>query len=244
MFRTGQGSVTLRAMRILYHLPLSAHCRQVRISLAEHGLEAELWPEKIWERRQEFLALNPAGEVPVLVEDGGAPVCGVWAICEYIEDAYGSGDNGDGGNGPSLLGRDPAERAETRRLVDWFARKFDMEVTENLVGEKLLKRFMGLGQPDSAAIKAGRHNIHYHLDYIAWLTERRNWLAGEHFSLADIAAAAQISCVDYLGDVPWADHELAKDWYVRVKSRPCFRSILADLMPGCPPPAHYADLDF
>ncbi|HET6222763.1 MAG TPA: glutathione S-transferase family protein, partial [Dongiaceae bacterium] len=98
--------------------------------------------------------------------------------------------------------------------------------------------------PDSQAIRAGNANIHYHLDYIAWLADRRNWLAGDDFSLADIAAAAHLSALDYIGDVPWERHADAKDWYVRVKSRPSFRALLADALPGITPPAHYADLDF
>jgi glutathione S-transferase len=112
------------------------------------------------------------------------------------------------------------------------------------VGEKIMKRFLRAGTPDSRAIRAGKTNVHTHLDYIGWLTERRNWLAGEALSVADIAAAAHLSCLDYLGDVPWEDHPAAKDWYARIKSRPSFRPILADHLPGEPPPKHYADLDF
>jgi glutathione S-transferase len=63
-------------------------------------------------------------------------------------------------------------------------------------------------------------------------------------SLADVAAAAHLSCIDYIGDVPWEAYELAKNWYARIKSRPSFRSILADHIAGMPPPKHYADLDF
>ena len=107
-----------------------------------------------------------------------------------------------------------------------------------------MKRFLGLGEPNSAAIRAGYSNIHYHLDYIGWLTERRRFLAGEHFSLADVAAAAHLSSLDFIGDVPWSDHAAAKDWYARIKSRPSFRPLLADQVPGARPPAHYADLDF
>ncbi len=107
-----------------------------------------------------------------------------------------------------------------------------------------MKRFLGLGQPNASAIRAGHQNIHYHLDYIAWLCDRRRWLAGESFSLADIAAAAHLSAIDYLGDVPWENHAGAKDWYARVKSRPSLRAILADHIPGITPPKHYADLDF
>ena len=143
-----------------------------------------------------------------------------------------------------LLGRAPAHRAEVRRLVAWFDGKFEREVTQNLLYEKMVKRLLGQGGPDSGAIRAGKANIRIHLDYISWLTDRRNWLAGDDFSLADIAAAAQISAIDYLGDVAWDQHRDAAEWYARVKSRPSFRQILADTWPGTQPPSHYADLDF
>jgi glutathione S-transferase len=143
-----------------------------------------------------------------------------------------------------LIGHQPIARAEVRRLVHWFDEKFNAEVTENLVGEKMTKRYLGKGGPSSKAVRAGHANIHSHLDYIGYLTERRTWLAGDDFSLADIAAAAHLSSIDYLGDVPWAEHEEAKDWYARIKSRPSFRSILEDNIPGAPPQKHYANLDF
>lgn len=222
-------------MRVLYHLSVDPGSRKVRILLSEKKLEAELKSEKVWERRKGFLRLNPAGEVPVLVEEDGTTIPDHWVIAEYLEEAYPE---------PSLIGAVPLDRAEARRICNWFDRKFRREVTDNLVQEKIMKRFLGLGEPNSSAIRAGHANIHYHLEYIGWLTDRRRWLAGDDFSLADIAAASQISAVDYLGDVPWEDHKGAKDWYARVKSRPSLRPILADFIPGIVPPKHYADLDF
>lgn len=222
-------------MRTLFHHPISPFARKIRLALAEKRLDFALALEKPWERREEFLALNPAGEVPVLVEEDGAIIADQAAITEYLEDAY-----------PAipLLGRDVLTRAEVRRLVAWFDVKFTREVTDLLVGEKLIKRFSGQGTPHAQSIRAGHANIHYHLDYIGWLTERRTWLAGDAFSMADIAAATQLSCLDYLGDVPWDDHPDAKDYYARIKSRPTFRALLNDHLPGMPPPKHYTDLDF
>ena len=222
-------------MRTLFHLPLDAACRTVRVLLQEKGLAFELKQEKVWERRQDFLRLNPAGEVPVLIDEDSISIAGAAVIIEFLEDAYPQ---------PSLLGGEPLDRAEVRRLTTWFLDKFQREVTANLVDEKIMKRLLGLGHPDSTAIRAGHANIRYHLDYVAWLSERRRWLAGDNFSLADIAAACQISAVDFLGDVPWDSHPETKDWYARVKSRPSFRPLLADTVPGNRPPAHYADLDF
>jgi glutathione S-transferase len=222
-------------MRILYHLPLSAFARKIRIVLKEKNLEFTLQAEKVWERRPEFMALNAAGEVPVLIEPEGAVLVEHGAIAEYLDEVY---------REKMLLGLNPADRAEVRRLCAWFDVKMNREVTENLVGEKMMKRLSGIGQPNSSAIRAGHANIVHHLDYIGYLTERRRWLAGDNFSLADIAAAAHLSALDYLGDVPWDSHEPAKEWYARIKSRPSFRPLLADSVPGAPPPPHYADLDF
>lgn len=221
-------------MRTLYHLWLSPPSRKVRLVLGEKKLEFAMALEKTWERRPEFLAMNPAGKVPVLVEDGLVLADSV-AITEYLDEVHPE---------PPLLGSAPEVRAEVRRLVAWFDQKFAAEVTDNLVGEKVLKRFLGLGEPSVEAIRAGLANVHVHLDYIGWLTEQRNWLAGGDLSLADLAAAAHVSAIDYLGDVPWDEHAQARAWYARVKSRPAFRPLLKDTIPGLPPPKHYPDLDF
>lgn len=222
-------------MRTLHHLAVDPGSRVIRIALAEKNLEATLRAEPVWERREAFLALNPAGEIPVLVEEGGLPVCGTVPILEYLDECY---------EERVLIHGDAAERAEIRRLTEWFLVKFAFEVTECLVGEKLMKRFLVGENPSSDAIRAGLANMKGHLAYIEWLAERRTWLGGDHFSRADIAAAAHLSAVDYLGDVPWADFPEAKEFYARVKSRPSMRAILADSIPGSPPPKHYADLDF
>ena len=222
-------------MRVLYHLWLSAFSRTIRVVLKEKNLEFTLKAEKVWERRPEFLALNPAGDVPVLIEPDGTVLADAGAIAEFLDEVY---------RDKLLIGINALDRAEVRRLTQWFDGKLNREVTDPLVGEKMMKRFLGLGEPNSAAIRAGKANLGYHLDYITFLVERRRWLAGDHFSLADISAAAHLSALDYLGDVPWDAHDPAKEWYARIKSRPSFRPLLGDHIPGAPPPKHYADLDF
>jgi glutathione S-transferase len=222
-------------MRVLYHLTLSPFSRKVRLILAEKNLDFTMKAEKVWERRPEFLALNPAGDVPVLIEPDGTVISATEAIVEYLDETY---------REKLLIGINPVDRAEVRRLTAWFDLKMNFEVTENLLGQKMMNRYHGQGQPNSQAIRAGHANLPYHLDYIGYLVERRRWLAGDHFSVADLAAAAHLSSLDYLGDVPWDDHEAAKEWYARIKSRPSFRQLLTDHVPGLSPPAHYIDLDF
>jgi glutathione S-transferase len=218
----------------LHHFPVCPFCRKVRVALREKELDAELQVEEPWRRRPEFVPLNPAVEVPVL-EDGPLVLADSAAICEYLEDAYPE---------RPLLGRTVEERAETRRLAAWFDVKFNREVTDLLWREKLVKRLKTNAVPNSAAVRAGLANLRGHLEYVAYLIERRNWLAGDGFSLADIAAAAHVSVVDYLGDVPWDDFPESKLWYARIKSRPSFRPLLLDRLVGIAPPLYYDDPDF
>jgi len=229
-------------MPILYHHPLAAGSRYVRLVLAEFGESVEFVERHPLERDEEFLILNPAGTLPVLVDDEDGPVCGAAPIAEYLCETRGHrlGE-------ATLMPKTPRERAEVRRLVSWFVDKFDSEVTEYLVTEKVLKRTAPRGNggsPDAAAIRAARNNIRYHLRYVGYLVARRNCLAGRSISLADLAAAAHLSSIDYLGEVPWEEDMMAKQWYARVKSRPSFRQLLADTIRGNPPATHYADLDF
>ncbi len=203
--------------------------------LAEKRLLFELRAEKTWERRLDFLDLNPAGTVPTLVEDNGLSVPGSAVICEYLEEAYSE---------IPLMGQTLAERVEVRRLIAWFDEKFAVEVTSNLSGEKYLKRMAGRGHPDASALRAGYANLREHLFYVGWLAETRKFLAGSSISLADFAAAAHLSVLDFGGDVDWTISPAVHDWYARIKSRPSFRPLLADRVPGMMPPEHYANLDF
>lgn len=218
----------------LHHVPLSPFCRKIRIALREKGLAAELVEVQPWERAEAFLALNPAAEAPVLVDED-LVVCDSQAIADYLEEAYPE---------TTLYGKTIEQRNETRRLVAWFDSKFNREVTDLLWREKLLKRLRRQGTPSSEALRAGAANIRGHLGYIAWLFESRRWLAGDQLTMADIAAAAHLSVLDYMGDVPWDTAPGAKDWYAKIKSRPSFRPLLADRVVGMRPAPHYDDLDF
>ena len=221
-------------MHRLYHHPLCPFSRFVRLTLAEKRIEVDLVEERYWEKSSEFLKLNPLGQVPVLRSNGR--VFGQSAaICEYLEERYPE---------PNLVPKDAEACAEMRRLVGWFNDSFNVEVTQNLLGERILRKLQGGGYPDSAKVKEGVKRIKFHQDYLASLLDSRKWLAGNQMTLADFAAAAHISCIDYISDFDWNRHASIKDWYAILKSRPAFRSILSDHIPGFPPPPHYTDLDF
>ncbi|WP_397541573.1 FtsZ-binding protein FzlA [Roseovarius salis] len=221
-------------MAKLYHVPLSPFCRKVRLCLAEKKIECELVEERYWEKSPDFLRRNAAGKVPVLRLDDRM-MAESTPICEYIEERYPE---------PPLMPKAAEARYEVRRLVAWFDDKFHNEVTSNLLYERVNKKVTKQGFPDSANVKAGARAIKYHLDYMASLLDSRRWLAGDVMTLADFAAAAHLSALDYISDVDWNRSDVVKDWYAKIKSRPAFRGLLADQVPGFPPPVHYADLDF
>jgi glutathione S-transferase len=202
--------------------------------LAEKKIEVDLVEERYWEQSSEFLRRNPAGKVPILRVDGKTMTEST-PICEYLDEMYPE---------PKLIPSDPQHRYEVRRLVAWFDDKFHTEVTTNLLYERVHKKVTGQGFPDSKNVKAGAKKIKFHLDYMNWLLEHRRWLAGDTMTMADFAAAAQLSTLDYISDVDWNRSSVVKDWYAKIKSRPAFRGILADQIPGFPPPKHYNDLDF
>lgn len=231
-------------MHKLIHHPLCAFSRSIRLALAECGLVVELHEERPWAPRREFMDINPAGATPVLLTESGAVICGAYALAEYLAES-------DAASLGALVPRTVLfpgasdERAEVRRLVDWFHRKFHDEVTQYLVDEKVFGALSRQGSAaDPAFFRAGRENLAYHLSYISFLAEQRRWLAGSNLSYADFAAAGHLSALDYLGEAPWEDFPQAKEWYARIKSRPSFRSLLADRVPGLPPQPVYANLDF
>ena len=221
-------------MRMLYHFMLSPGCRAVRLALSEKRLGFELRAERTWERRPDYLALNPVGAVPTLVEQDGLVVPDASVIGEYLEEAYAD---------TPLLGRSMAERIEVRRVVAWVDHTFGGNATDTLLHEKVVKRFAG-GQPDVGRLRHGYDSLRRHLPMLSHLAETRRWLGGETLSLADFAAAGHLSCLDYIGELDWSGVPAVKEWYARIKSRPCFRPLLTERMPGMTPPAHYADLDF
>lgn len=217
----------------IYQFPLCPFSRKVRLLLSEKGVSYELKRENPWDGRDEFFHLNPAGRTQVMVEaDKGTVLVDSQAICEYFEETV--------DKNPMINGS-AANRAEIRRLVALFDENFFVDVTAPLLHERMKKRLVYRAAPDSRMLREAMKLAHDHLDYVDYLIDNRPWLAGAQMSLADLAAAAQISVADYLGGIDWKGHEQSKGWYSLFKSRPSFRPLLAERMDVIQPPAHYAD---
>ncbi|MCX8995725.1 glutathione S-transferase family protein [Rhizobiaceae bacterium BDR2-2] len=230
-------------MTILYHHPMSAASRFVRLILQEYGFQHDLAEEQPWEKRREFLTLNPAGTLPVYVDDSRRVLSGATVISEFLDETHGVLKRDR-----RLLAEDPFQRAEIRRLTEWFLEKMEQDVTNPLVRERVFKlqmpAAMGGGAPDSKILRMARNNVRQHMKYLGWLAASRSWLAGDRLSYADLAAASTVSVLDYLGEINWQENPEAKEWYQRLKSRPSFRPLLAERIRGVTPVSHYADLDF
>lgn len=224
----------------LIHFPLCPFSRTARVLLKEYGIDASLAEEKPWEWRPEFLAVNPGGNLPVLLVDHVA-ISGIYPLTEYLlEAAIGDEESSH----PELMPEEPYPRAETRRMVDWFNLKFHDEVWSYIFFERIENPFVHRSPPNPDAIRAAMANLRNHMHYLSHLLEERYWIGGDYLSIADLTAASHFSCLDYLGDIAWQNIPLVKNWYARVKSRPSFRPLLHDTIPSIVPPSHYTDLDF
>lgn len=220
----------------LFQFPLCPFSRKVRLLLGEKGVGCELIRENPWEQRDEFLDMNPAGQVPVMTDkQRSIRLMDSMAICEYLEETVEKN---------AMLNGTAVNRAEIRRLVAWFDSQFFADIVAPLLHERMEKRLVTKEPPDARRLRDAMKAAVRHLDYTDYLLDHHNWMAGSTMSLADLAAAAQISVADYLGGIDWKNHEQTAKWYRGFKSRPSFRPLLSERMEGIVPPKHYDDVDF
>jgi glutathione S-transferase len=208
--------------------------RAVRLVLLEKKLDFSLQMERFFDKREDFLALNPLGVTPVFIDFGDIVLSDGVAILEYLEEVYPS----------DFLGATPLQRAEVRRVIGWFHSAFYYDVAQPLTFEKVYKRFLKQGYPDPAIVRSVKSELNYHMHYIGFLTEQRGCLAGPQLTMADFVVASYVSIIDFLGSIFWDQFDAAKFWYMRIKSRPSFRHLLTDQIPGISQPPHYQQLDF
>ena len=219
----------------LYQFPLCPFSRKIRLLMSEKNIAYDLVREDPWAASDMFFNLNPAGRTPVLVEaEKQIVLADSRAITEYFEETV--------DRSPMINGT-ATGRAEIRRLTALFDENFYSDVTAPLLSERMKKRIILRQPPDSKVLRQAMKLAHGHLDYMDWLIDNRPWLAGSTMSMADLAAAAQISVADYLGGIDWTGHEQARGWYSVFKSRPSFRPLLSERMDVIKPPSHYALVD-
>ena len=222
-------------MRKLYHHPSCPLSRQARFILAELKLDCEYIVEEYWLRKEELLKINPSGEVPILVEESGTTICGIYPLIEYFSEKYSAVD---------LMPETIEDKSEVRRMLSWFNDKFYKEVSNYILEEKLIRPKTSNEAPRTSILRAAKINLKYQLRYLTYLIEQRGFFAMDKFSFADIAAASHISVLDYFNEIFWDQYPALKEWYLIVKSKPSFRPILIDIIKGIKASNQYNLLDF
>ena len=206
---------------------MSPSCRLVRLILGEKHVAYDLTPPQ-----------DASAHLPVFADLDGTVVTGLWAVIDHIENEYPE---------PALIPGETPARSEVLRLFDWTMGNFHEETTRRIVFEKASSAHTGnvaRRSPNMEIVRAGREALRPNLARLGTLADTNGFIAGRDLTIADLALAAHLSALDYYGEVPWAEYAQLTDWYTRIKSRPSFRPLLTDRIPGQPPVPHYAELDF
>jgi glutathione S-transferase len=220
--------------RLLYQMPFCPFSRKIAFGLCEKAVPVTPVMERTWSPSPTVMALNKTGELPIF-QDGSFICDNDYVACEYIEEVYAT---------PQMMGLEIIDRLESRKIMSWFDRIFYHDVYMTLFYERALKRAIQHEGPDTRVLKKGRALLHKHMTYVNALADRYAYIAGSSFSWADVTVASHLSCIDYLGEIAWGEFPAAQEWYLKIKSRPGFRSFLMQSFPGMPPVSWYPLLDF
>lgn len=218
-------------MLTLTHLVFSPPSRLARLLVGEKRLQCEF--------RQ---AEDPADHLPALTErqsadDDGIDYVGLWAIIDYLERNY---------EDHPLFPDDAGDCRDALRWLDYLTGLFPERITKRIVFERASPRYTGAlrSSPDMNVVRKGREELVKAMGEFGAVIEPKGNLAGKHCSVADLALAANLSALDYFGEIKWDDFPPMHEWYMRIKSRPAFHSLLTDNVPGQRPSMNYAELDF
>lgn len=227
---------------ILYNINFCPFSRKVRFFLEESGIKYESREVKYWLREQYFVKMNQASETPVLKNlQTQEAICDSFLICSYLDEFENKDKESDYYD---FLGNTMTEKYEIQRLHMWFDKKFYNEVSKHIIEEIFVNFLQGSKSTNTDRINTAIINLEKHIKYMEYLLTTRKWLACEKFTIADMAAATQISIVDYLSYVDWNRYAKLKSWYMIIKSKIGFRNILFEKIAGFKPPKHYSKLDF
>ena len=221
-------------MFTLYHYQLCPSSRFIRILLDEYKIEHITQLENYWKPQKEFLLINPAGHLPVLIDNSNFPIIGFNACVEYIRDMDLK---------PNIFPDDYRKKAEIYRLYHWFDTLFKKEVLDPIIYEKVFSRVIENLTPNSFNLRNGMQNLGFHIRYLEYLLKDKDFLVLDTITSCDFFAAANLSVLDYLGLLNLDYYPKLKVWYFKLKSRPSFKNILKDYIVGLTPHENYKLLD-
>ena len=221
-------------MFTLHHYYLCPSSRFIRLILEEHKINYILQLENYWKPQQDFLKINPAGHLPILINEENYPIVGANACLEYFKDLNLK---------PDLSGKNYKDSAEIYRLYHWFEVLFKKEVLDPLIYEKVFSRVVHNITPNSSNIRAALQNLGFHINYFDYLLKDQDYFVTNDLTYLDFLAAANLSILDYLGLLNFESKENIKEWYFKIKSRPSFKNLLKDQIVGINPDEKYRLID-
>ncbi|HVJ93746.1 MAG TPA: glutathione S-transferase family protein [Labilithrix sp.] len=192
----------------LYHFQFSSNARKALMTAYQLGLSVELVNvdlSKGEQRRPEFLALNPNGKVPVLVDDDFV-LFESQAIMSYFAGKT---------PGQKIYPTDLRARADVDKWMFWSANHFGTAIA-TLNWERVVKKFLGHGAPDAAQVERGEAMFHTFAKVLDAHLAKRQWVSGSELTLADIAIACPLM-VEVPAALPTADYPNLRQWFLRVQ---------------------------
>jgi len=220
-------------MYVLHHYFLCPSSRFIRICLDEKKIKFRLQIENYWNPQTNFLLMNPGAFFPVLLKEDNKQIVGSNVIVEFLEEIRST---------QSLF--DEKKRYEIRRIVNWFEFIFKRDVIEPILYEKIFKRFEEKKNPDSKNIRKALENLKFNLSYFEHLIGDYDYIVGDKITYADLFFASSISVLDYMDELNFRNFNKSKDLYLKIKSRPSFKSVLKDRIVGVSPNKKYMEFDY
>lgn len=199
----------------LYHHPVSNNCRRVLITAALLGIELELEEVDLLadkNQSEEFLALNPNGKVPTLV-NGDVRLWESNAIIQYIADMHGDTE---------LYPRGLMPRADIARWQFWSTAHLGPPV-DTLAFERGFKTMLGMGEPDEAAIDKAASGVQRYLKVLDDTLAERAHITGDTMTLADVSVAATLTYAE-AAQLGLENYPNIKTWRDRLERSDAFKA--------------------
>lgn len=196
-------------MKLYYH-PISQNCRRVLATIYENGLDLELEEVDLLQgahRQPEYLAINPNGKVPTLV-DGDFKLWESTAIMQYLSQ-------------DSPLWPPSKVRYDIIRWQCWAIAHFGHAIGK-VVGERLVKKVFGGGEPDEAVVAAGLEEFERFATVLNGHLEGRDWLVGDGLTLADFSVAAELTYAPAV-NIGLEPYPHIARWYAAISERDAWK---------------------
>ncbi len=185
----------------------------VRMFIAEKGMDVPMETVDIRagkNRETEYLKINPRGQSPALVTDGGQLISEITVICEYLEEVQPS---------PPLIGTTPEERGETRM----WTRRIDLGICEPMANGFRFGEGLAMFEPRIRCIPHASDDLKACAqDGLEWLNGQiagKTWICGDRFTLADILLFCFLDFAQNVNQQINPEHANIQAHYDRVKAR-------------------------